>query len=201
MIFGFASSYIALWLWAIFQGLLTLAVFRQVLTLEKRSMKWQEAGAGELPVGARAPEFSGVDIHSGQLKNLSSFDGYPGVILFLAAHCSVCRHLAKSIRDISTASLPPLLALCMGNDEEGAKMGERLGSHIPLLVQGATEIAGLYRVYSYPSVVVVDRDHRILAYSGISSVEDIRQIAAKGYSRYRVSEELAITGTDLRQEA
>jgi peroxiredoxin len=201
MTFGFASSYIALWTWAIFQGLLTLAVFRQVLTLEKRSAKWRELGGEGLPVGSTAPEFSGVDIHTGQLKNLTSFHGRPGVILFLAAQCSVCRQLAKSLQSTLPNSLPPLLAVCVGNEEEGAKMGKQLGSHIPLLVQEAAEVAELYRVFSYPIVVVVDGERSILAYTGVGSAEHLRQIVARSQGGYRVSEELAIAGTDLRQQA
>jgi peroxiredoxin len=201
MTFGFASSYIALWVWAIFQGLLTLAVFRQVLTLETRSAKWRESGGDGLPVGSRAPEFSGVDIHTGQLKSLASFHGRLGVILFLATQCSVCRQLARSFQRTSPDSLPPLLAVCTGNEEEGANMGKRLGSHIPLLVQGATEIMELYRVFSYPSVVIVDGERTILAYRGVSNAEHLRQTVARSHGGYRVSHEPAITETDLRQQA
>ncbi|PWT89849.1 MAG: hypothetical protein C5B54_08230, partial [Acidobacteria bacterium] len=122
MSFSFASSYLALWIWAIFQGFLTLAIFRQVVGLEKRAV--QGVAPGELLVGTRAPQFAGIDYHSRQPIDISTFDGQGGVILFLAASCSACRELAKNINRFSPENLPPMVALCIGGQQQSAKIGK-----------------------------------------------------------------------------
>lgn len=179
MDFGFYSSYVALWIWAIFQGLLTLAIFRQVLALEKRSGGWETTTGGESLVGARAPAFSGTDFHSGRSINIKFFDGRAGVILFLSAHCSICRHISRNLRDGLRESLPPIVAICTGDTKETIKLGKRLGPQIPLLLDGADDAASLYNVSSYPIAVVIDAEHRIRAYSGIRSAEDLQPLVAR----------------------
>jgi hypothetical protein len=177
MSFGFYSSYIALWILAIFQGLLTLAIFRQVLELEKRSETWEIAG-GQSLVGARAPKFSGVDSRSGRSINAKIFDGRGGVILFLAAHCSVCRHVSRTLQDGVLETLPPLLAICTGDTKGAARLAKRLAPQIPLVLEGAQEAASIYKVSGYPTAVVLDGERRIRAHSGVNSVEELKRLVA-----------------------
>lgn len=197
--FEFYSSYVALWIWAIFQGLLTLATFRQVLELEKRSRNWKGMPGGESLVGARAPEFSGDDLRSGRPINVNIFEGQGGVILFLAAYCSACRRLAKSLQGVSLGSLPPIVASCTGDEKETLKLGKRLGPQIPLLLDGAGDTAYLYRVSSYPTAVILDGECRIRAHSGISSAEDVQQLLARSAAGDTKDGELAIASVSSRQ--
>jgi peroxiredoxin len=176
MSFGFYSSYVALWIWVIFQGFLALAIFRQVLELEKRSGKWKGATGGESLVGTRAPKFSGADFHSGQPININLFDGRGGVILFLTAHCSVCRQLARSLQAALLESLPPIVAVCTGDKKGKVKIGNRLGPQIPLLLDGAENLASLYKISGYPMAVVVDGQRMIRAHSGVNNVEDLERL-------------------------
>lgn len=179
MNFGFYSSYVALWIWVIFQGLLTLAIFRQIVELEKRSEEWETMPGGQSLVGARAPKFSGVDIRSGRSINANVFDGRGGVILFLAAHCSVCRHVSRSLQDGVLESLPPILAICTGDTKGAMRLGKRLAPQIPLLLEGAQEAASIYKVSGYPTAVVLDGERRIRAHSGIGSAEELRRLVAR----------------------
>ena len=178
MDFGFYSSYIALWIWAIFQGLLTLAIFRQVLELEKRAQNSGVMADGKSLVGTRAPKFSGTDFRSGRPLNVDIFNGQGGVILFLAARCSVCRNLSKSLQDGVLESLPPIVGICTGDTNGVARLERRLTSQIPLLVDGAADAASVYKVSSYPTAVVLDSERRIRAHSGISSSEDLKRLVA-----------------------
>lgn len=194
--FSFASSYVALWVWAIFQGLLTLAILRQVMELEKRSVS---VASGESLIGTHAPVFSGVDSRSGQTVDLGMLD-QGGVILFLAGSCTACRQLAKDFQDAAPGILPPMVAVCIGGQQQSAKIGKRLGQ-IPLLLQGAEEVASLYRVSGYPSAVVLDGKRMILAHRGINTVEDLRNLVAQSQGRFIGEDELALVGSDSRQSA
>lgn len=196
MSFNFASSYLALWVLAIFQGLLALAVLRQVMELEKRSAKMT---SGESLIGTQAPAFSGIDTRSGRTVDLSVLD-QGGVILFMAGSCSVCRQLAKDIQGEMPGTLPPMLAVCIGNQQQSAKIGKRL-ERIPLLLQGAEEVTSLYRVNSYPSAAVLDRERMILGYTAITTVEELRNLVARSHGSFMVEDELEIAGTNSRQSA
>jgi len=178
MNFGFYSSYVALWIWVIFQGLLTLAIFRQVLELEKRETHATGMSGGKSLVGARAPKFSGTDFRSGQPLNLNVFNGQGGVILFLAARCSVCRNLSRSLRDGVLESLPPIVAICTGDTKGVAKLGKRLAPQIPLLVDEREDATAVYKISGYPTAVVLDAERRIRAHDGISSPEDLKRLVA-----------------------
>ena len=178
MDFGFYSSYVALWIWVIFQGLLTLAIFKKVVELEKRAGTAVVMDDGKSLVGTKAPKFSGTDFRSGGSLNLEIFNGHGGVILFLAAHCSVCRNLSKSLEDDLLETLPPILGICTGDIKGVERLGKRIAPQIPLLVDGADDAASTYKVSSYPTAVVLDGERRIRAYSGISSPEDLKRLVA-----------------------
>lgn len=201
MSFEFYSSYIALWIWAIFQGLLTLAIFRQVLELEKRAGNWKGIPGGESLVGARAPEFSGADVSSGRPINVNIFEGHGGVILFLSAYCPACRSLAKSLQGVSVESLLPIVASCTGDKQEILKLGKQLGLQIPLLLDEVGDTASLYRVSSTPTAVVLDDECRIRIHSGIRNLEDLQQLLTRSTAGTTKDGELAIASVSSGQNA
>lgn len=180
MDFGFYSSYVALWIWAIFQGLLTLAIFKKVLELEKRSTNSELPADGRSLVGTQAPIFSGTDFRSGRPVNLDIFNGQGGVILFLTARCSICRHLSRSLQNGVLESLPPIVGICTGDEKGVAKLGQRLAPQIPLLVDGAEDAVSVYKVFGFPTAVVLDGERRIQAYHGVSTPEDLKRLV--GYT-------------------
>ena len=178
MNFGFYSSYVALWVWVIFQGLLTLAIFKKVLELERRAATAGVIADGKSLVGTPAPKFSGDDLRSGRSLNLNFFNGQGGVILFLTAHCSVCRHLSKTLEDGIVQSLPPIVSICTGDPKGTAKLGKLLAQQIPLLMDGANDAVSAYGVSGYPTAVVLDHERTIRAHSSISDAEDLKRLVA-----------------------
>lgn len=179
MDFGFYSSYLALWIWAIFQGLLTLAIFRQVRELEKRAGSRPGAAFDGLSlVGTRAPKFSGVDSVSGRRVDLNIFDGRGGVILFLSTECSICRSLSKTLQDGLVESLPPMVGICTGDKEGAMKLRKHLAPQIPLLLDGAEDAVSAYRVSGYPTAVVLDSRRIVRGYHGVNTADDIQRLVA-----------------------
>jgi hypothetical protein len=112
MNFGFFASYVALWALAVFQGLLMLAVLRQLAELRQLMDQGALPNEDWLPVGSRAPEFAGQDIHSGEFVSSRLFDGRGGVILFLSPLAAACAellreassHLRRTIHELSLLS-------------------------------------------------------------------------------------------------
>ncbi len=178
MDFGFYSSYVALWIWVIFQGLLTLFIFRQVLELEKRAKNVVGLADGKALVGTRAPKFSGVDSVSGRRVDLNIFDGRGGVILFLSAHCSICRSLSKTLQDGLVESLPPMVGICTGDTKAAMKLQKYLAPQIPLLLDGAEDAVSAYKVSGYPTAVVLDSKRIVRGYHGVNSADDIKRLVA-----------------------
>lgn len=177
--FGFYSSYITLWILVVFQALLTLAIFRQVLDLEKRAgIRPGAAFDGRSLLGTRAPKFSGVDSRSGRRVDVNIFNGRGGVILFLSAHCSICRSLSKTLQDGLVESLPPMVGICTGDTKGAMKLGKYLAPQIPLLLDGAEDAVSAYKVSGYPTAVVLDSKRIVRGYHGVNSADDIKRLVA-----------------------
>jgi hypothetical protein len=175
MNFGFYSSYVALWIWVIFQGLLTLAIFKKVMELERRSGVLPD---GKSLVGTLAPKFSGTDFRSGRPVDLNIFNGQGGVILFLSARCSICRSLSKTLQDGLVESLPPIVGICIGDTKGAMKLGRYLAPQIPLLLDEAEDAVSAYKVSGYPMAVVLDGKGIIRGYHGVNRAQDIKRLVA-----------------------
>jgi hypothetical protein len=184
MTFGFASSYIALWLLAIFQGLLTLYLLRHVVELEKRPGRML-LGAGESSIGDKAPKFSSFDQYSGRPIDDEIFAGRGGLILFFSAYCSICRSVAAGLKRSPIEDLQPVVAFCIGDERACERFGKRLGSGMPLILREAEAVALSYQVASYPNAVLVDKQQRIRAHRSLGSVEDLRRLVLQSGSDYR----------------
>jgi hypothetical protein len=179
MRFGFFASYIAIWILVLFQGLLVLALLRQLAELRRLVEQGGLQGEDRLPTGSPAPEFAGFDVRSGQQVGSHSLRGLGGVILFLSSECTVCKDLAASLRQPAMNGLPPIIAFCQGGEEACARFVKRLGLEVYLLLKGAEEIAARYHVSGFPTAVVVDGKGKIRAYGHPENVEDLRRLVAR----------------------
>lgn len=196
MSFGFSASYVALWMIVIFQGLLVLALLRQISELGKLVREGNLPGEEQLPAGSRTPQFRGLAEGTGRQVDNGIFDQRGGVILFLASDCSLCKGLAHSLRS-EVEGLPPLVAFCIGRDRACARFVQRLGPEVPLLLRAAADVALLYRVSSFPTGVVVDGEQRIRGYGHPKDGQDLKQLFARHLSHIGFEEELAAAPANM----
>lgn len=175
--FSFSLSYAALWGVAIFQGLVLLALLRKVSELEQAARKGiLLQGEDRLPLGSRAPEFDGIDEHSGQAVSSRLFSDEGGILVFLAADCVVCKGLARSLAGVAQGLLPGAVVFCVGREQACIRLAKRAGTNFPVVLRGADEAALRYRISSFPAVVALDKNRNITGYGHPETAEDIEQL-------------------------
>ncbi|MCI0627777.1 MAG: hypothetical protein L0387_40030 [Acidobacteria bacterium] len=172
MNFEFATSYLALWAVVLFQGLIILALMRQLEELRK-SAKHGGLTLEHLPTDSRAPEFAGVDFRSGRRVASRDLEGRGGVILFLSA-CPVCVRLVSDLNQVTTIDMPPMVAVCQGGDRACAGIAKGLPREFHLILEHSEEIAARYLVDSSPTAVFVDETLRIRGYGHPENVGDLK---------------------------
>jgi hypothetical protein len=161
MIFSFSATYIALWVIVIFQGLLILALMRQVSDLERGGASKEDL----LPIGTAAPSFSGTDERSGLSIELSQSGESGAALIFLSPDCSICTSLADDLGKIKRGGLPPIIAFCKEQGPDSERFAERFPRQFPLLVRGANQVISRYRISTFPTLVMVDASRTIHSYS------------------------------------
>ncbi len=179
MSFSFTASYIAIWILVFFQGLLVLALLRQLAELRKSVALGAVPGEDLLTPGTLAPKFESVDARSGRLVSSEIFAGQGGVLLFLSPDCYACKDLADGLTEPTTSELPPVVTLCQGRRQPCTRFAKRLGSKIPLIFDDAEDIASLYRVSGSPTAIAIDGDQRIRGYGHPQSVEDLERFVSR----------------------
>jgi hypothetical protein len=200
----FYVSYIAVWVLVLFQGFLALALLRRLEEL-RDSMKqaWGEAAEEDfqeddfLPTGSRAPEFAGVDTRSGKPVGIHNLDK-GGALLFLSSECRLCKGLAASLGQNPLNGLPPIIAVCRGEDEAAVIFGKRLSEDISLMTKGAEETAKLYHVSSYPTSVVIGPMRIIRGYGHPFDVESLRSLIDRSLNGDQGEVEVTTQSVTLR---
>jgi len=173
--FTFSASYITLWALVVFQGLLILALLRQLGELRRWVAQGHLPGEDRLPAGSSAPEFAGLDFRSGRRVSSLDLDGTGAVILFLSA-CDVCIRLADSLRQTATSDLPPIVAFCQGGEGLCSGIVRGLAPGVPLLLENSEETAALYRVFNSPTAIVIDGKRKIRGYGHPENAEDLKKL-------------------------
>jgi hypothetical protein len=211
MRFSFFATYIAVWVLALLQGLLILALLRQLAELrrlvEQRSMHDHDDHHDEarLPIDSLAPEFTGIDISSGMEVGIHSLSAHGGVILFLSPECSMCKGLADELRRPAINDLPPIIVLCQGGKQPCAYFMDRLGGEVLLLVERVEEVAARYHVSGFPTAIVVDSRQKIRGYGHPEKIEDLRRTVERSLGPNMANADaeptpqLAVIGSNVSQ--
>jgi hypothetical protein len=176
MRFGFAPTYVALWVAVICQGLLILAVLQRVEML--RRLIERGGIADRLPLGSSAPDISKPD-SSREQAGLESLDGKGGLVLFLSADCAVCKVLVEAVSCLSD-DLPPMIISCRGDSEGCTAFSARLGPAFRVHADPSGEAAFRYGVSVFPTAVVVGANRIIRSYSHPKNVGELKKAFLDG---------------------
>ena len=178
--FPFVASYIAVWILVIFQGLLILALLKQLAEVKQLARLGGVAGAEPLPAGTPAPDFEGIDLRSAKRLTKQVFAGQGGVLLFLSPECGSCVELADGLRRSELSELLSILTFCQGEESPCASFINRLGPEIYTLRGHFDDgsVAKSYHVDGSPTAVVINPDLTIAGYGHPLNVEDLKQLLA-----------------------
>ena len=186
---GFSVTYIALWAIVIFQGLLALALLKQLSELRESLTNAALSREDGLPIGSLAPNFSAFDEDPIRELNIGTVAG-ARILLFLSGECSVCKDLVESLRSESE-QLAPIVAVCLRNDPHDATFEKRFGPEVMVLFEGAANIAAKYRVSSFPTAVIIDGQRKIRAYGHPTNKRSLQRL---------LTEALGSTSADLEPD-
>jgi hypothetical protein len=174
----FITSYVVIWIVVVFQGLIVLALLRELTELRQKLEAVGFQQDARLPIGTLAPDFTAVDVRSKKTVGLHTLKGTGGAILFLTPHCGVCKDLANSLQTPSLDGLPPIIVFCQGGDSTCARVFERLDPKAYCVHQHAEEIATRYRVTGSPTVVLVDGEQKIRGYGHPEHLSNLKELLA-----------------------
>jgi len=174
---SFITSYIALWALVVFQGLVALALLRQLAELRAIAGRAPLPNEDSLPVGTSAPDFEGFDCRDGRPMSSRDVDGGEAVMLFFSA-CPTCIQLADDLRRVTAADLPPIMAFCVGGEGPCSNILEKLPPHVPLLLKDSDEIARRYQISSSPTAVVVDSRRVIRGHGHPGNIKELKKLVA-----------------------
>ena len=193
MSFPFVVSYIAMWLLVVFQGLLILALLKQLGELKQLAQFRGVPGVDPLLAGSAAPKFEALDLRSAERITTHVFNGHGGALLFLSPECGSCLELADGLRQSALNGLPPIVTFCQGSKLACASFVNRLGPEIYTLSDDDNEVAMRYRVDGSPTAVVINPDVTIAAYGNPLNLQDLKRLLARTLGSSEAKAEAATT--------
>ncbi len=179
MSFPFIASYIAMWILVVFQGLLIVALLKQLGEVKQLVELRGVTGEDRLPAGTAAPNFEGLDLRTAQRMTTHVFDGQGGALLFLSPECGSCLDLANGLRQPALTRLPPIITFCQGSDSACASFVNRMGPEIYTLSDDDNNVAMRYHVDGSPTAIVINPDLTIGAYGHPVNIEDLKRLLAR----------------------
>ena len=185
MTLEFLVSYIGLWILVLFQGLLTIALLRQLTELRNLASQGALSSDEILPEGTRAPEFAGIDVRSGKRISNKSINQHGAVLVFLSPECDMCKSLATSLRRPAVDALPEIIVFCQGQQQDCAYFEQAVDPDLLLLRESNKETATRYRVFTYPTAVVIDHNQQIRGYDHPPDIAAIQTLVARTSSLFQ----------------
>ncbi|MGK7943756.1 MAG: thioredoxin family protein [Microcystaceae cyanobacterium] len=150
-----------------------------------------------LPLGTSAPNFTLPDVVTGNTLSLKDFTGKKALlVIFMCQHCPFVKHLQDAFATLGKdyAETPLGIVAISSNDvanypddspESLKEMATTLGFNFPICYDETQEVAKAYTAACTPDFFLFDQDFK-LVYRG-------------QFDESRPSNEIAVTGQDLRQ--
>lgn len=205
--FPFVASYIAVWILVIFQGLLILALLKQLAEVKQLARLGGVSSADPLAAGTPAPDFEGVDLRSAKRLTKQMFAGQGGLLLFLSPECGSCVEVADGLRGSELSELLPILTFCQGEEAPCAAFINRLGPEIYTLRGHFDDgsVAKNYHVDGAPTAVVINPDLTIGGYGHPLSVAALNELVAgtqrtnEANGKPATAESMAVLSSEVSQ--
>jgi|SRR5579883_1482296 len=171
---GFYATYVVLWLLALLNAVLIIAALHHLTKLRQLVARGGLASQERLPLGSPAPEFFADDSNRHQAISLRLFAPRGGILLFLSPSCSVCHDLVKTLNiEADVAEVPPIVAICRGDNQACAKMLGKLDPRIYSVTNPSGAIAVNYRVSGTPTAVFIDEHLKVRGYGHPANIKDL----------------------------
>ncbi len=126
------------------------------------------ANTTDLGVGAVAPDFTTIDVATGEEVALSDLQGRPIMLNFWATWCGPCRiempHMQAAFEDHADEGLVILAVNNQEDLEQIQPFAEELGLTFNIGLDENGAIQNQYRIRAYPSSYFIDGDGKIASF-------------------------------------
>jgi hypothetical protein len=146
-----------LWLLVMFQGLLIVALLRQLQEIQSLLTGIDEPVSRLLQAGSTAPAFSTV-MHGGRPATSKSLFDKGGLLIFLSSGCGGCQHFIETLP--SDTQLPHGLAIVW----LGELLPTSLSRYDDVITGDAPLLKDMYRIGATPTAVIVNANGLIAGY-------------------------------------
>jgi hypothetical protein len=163
----------------LFQGLLIVALLKQLEDAKALLETIDIPAVGALAAGAAAPRFDTAGVRSNRRFALESFREAGGVLLFVSPKCEACSRLIEKIA--TRDRLPDNVIVVWGGEAE--ELGARVGPHIEFVTANAGLIAAAYRIGSFPTAVSINGAGAIVRYGHPRDYDDLDKMLAAAAPR------------------
>lgn len=171
----FYLSYGLLWVLVLFQSLVLLELVRRAATGTKESGVLHHLAAQDVsPLkGAPAPTLTAPDASTGVAVSSASLFAQRTLLVFVAPNCSGCEAVAGEVEGFRSRRGAQLALMCQGTEEECETWARDHFSGGRVLVDRGGHIAGLFKISSTPSAVLVESGGQTLRYGLPKSVVQV----------------------------
>jgi hypothetical protein len=166
--------YVALWILAIFQGWLILALLWKMERL-RLALEHGDRALDGLPIGSRAPRFLAPEEISESTVSLKIFSGHGGAIVFVSTGCSACRDLIAGFMQPVERVTRPIVIVCEGTLEGSLQLLSAAKYPLNVITHNAGDIRSEYRVSSVPTAVLIDSGLTIVRYTHPRTAHELVQ--------------------------
>jgi hypothetical protein len=156
----------------LFQGLLIVALLKQLRDVQVLLETVDVPARGALESGAAAPAFNTAGVRSSRTYTLDGFNNAGGVLLFLSPTCHACGRLIDRLT--RQDRLPENLLILWRGD--AAELGSRIGPHVDFATLDVDRIAAAYRIVGFPTAVGIGAGGAIVRYGHPRSYEDLEKM-------------------------
>ncbi len=122
----------------------------------------------DLGVGAVAPDFTTINLATGEEITLSELQGRPVMLNFWATWCGPCRiempHMQAAFEEHADDGLVILAVNNRETAEQISPFVEELGLTFDVGLDETAEIQNQYRIRAYPSSYFIDADGKIASF-------------------------------------
>lgn len=148
-------AFVGLWVVVLFNTVLLLGVIR---TVYRKSGHLTEVGKSQEPLapGSRLPAFS-IEDATGQTIDNAAIAGRQTALLFVSPDCDSCSVTLEELDALKTKTGGNVVVFCLADHTACADLIETHRLRVPVVVDDEHRIAGLLRVSSAPTAVLVDR--------------------------------------------
>lgn len=169
----FYISYVGLWVVVAFQTVLLVGIMRTVY--RKPGEAAVRESEDRLKPGSRLPSFSVEDI-TGATIDSERLVGRQTALLFVSPNCDSCAVTLEELDALHAKTGGNVVVFCLAERTTCSQLIDDYGLRAPVVVDDEHRIAGLLRVSSAPTAVLVDRFGYVETYGHPRAPVDLERL-------------------------